>query len=333
MQIGLSLGGVALSFREQVGVARLAESNGFDAVTAGDMGNETFALMGALAMATTRVRLISTIASWTRSPATMANSAATVADLSGERFSLGLGPSPQQWIEGWHGQDYKPLVPRFADYVRAVRACLAADAAHPTDYQGAFHSSHGFTNWDLPRFGIPVFTAATQRRMTELAGEVADGVVLNVIHPREWIASKGREFIHAGQQKAGRAGAPFEIGVGRFVSIADDRATAYDTARAQLALYFRVPYFRALLEPIGFEEEMSVGEAAYRSGDFAGAAAAISDRMVDGIALVGTEDDVRGKLREYEGVVDWVTLYAGLEGDVERTAANTRALAGLRFGD
>lgn len=129
--------------------------------------------------------------------------------------------------------------------------------------------------------------------------------------------------------RAGRVGAPFTVGAGRFCGIDDDREAAYDVCRWQLARYFEVPYFRALLEPLGFEQEMEVGEKAYREGDFAGAVAAVSDRMVDEIALAGTREEVREKLRGYEGTLDWLSLYGGVEGDAVRTGRNTRRLVEL----
>jgi 5,10-methylenetetrahydromethanopterin reductase len=330
MEIAFSLGGASLSFRDQLALAQEAEANGFDAIGAGDMANETFALHGALAVTTTRVKLVSTIATWTRSPATMANGATTLAQLSGGRFTLGLGPAPQRWIEEHHGQQFTPAVGRFREYVQAVRACLEASTEHPTAFDGKHFPTHGYTNWNVPYPGrVPIVTAATRARMTELAGEVADGLMVNIMHPVSWIRTEGRELVEKGMARAGRTGVPFTMGAGRFAGIDDDREAAYDICRWQLARYFEVPYLRALLEPLGFEQEMEIGEKAYHAGDFAGAVAAVSDRMVDEIALAGTPDEVRAKLGEYEGALDWVSLYGGVEGDQARSGRNTRHLVEL----
>lgn len=319
MEIAFSVGGASLSFRDQLAFVVEAEQNGFDAIGAGDMANETFALHGAMAVMTTRVKLISTIATWTRSPATMANGATTLAQLSGGRFTLGLGPAPQKWIEQHHGQQFTPAVGRFREYVQAVRACLEASPENPTAFEGRYFPTHGYTNWNVQYPGkVPIVTAATRSRMTELAGEVADGLMVNIMHPISWIRTEGRALVEAGMARAGR-----------FCGIDDDREAAYDICRWQLARYFEVPYLRALLEPLGFEQEMEIGEKAYHEGDFAGAVAAVSDRMVDEIAVAGTRDEVREKLRAYDGTLDWMSLYGGVEGDEERTGRNTRRLVEL----
>ncbi|MFP3435453.1 hypothetical protein SB781_37470, partial [Paraburkholderia sp. SIMBA_061] len=71
--------------------------------------------------------------------------------------------------------------------------------------------------------------------MTELAGEVADGLMVNIMHPISWIRTEGRALVEAGMARADRVGAPFSTGAGRFVGIDDDRAAAYDLCRWQLA--------------------------------------------------------------------------------------------------
>jgi len=330
MEIAFSLGGASMSFRDQLALAHEAEANGFDAIGAGDMANETFALHGAIAATTTRIKLISTIATWTRSPATMANGATTLAQLSDGRFTLGLGPAPQKWIEQHHGQQFTPAVVRFREYVQAVRACLEATPENPTAFGGKYFPTHGYTNWNVQYPGkVPIVTAATRDRMTELAGEVADGLMVNIMHPVSWIRTQGKALVEKGMERADRVGAPFTMGAGRFVGIHEDRAAAYDMCRWQLARYFEVPYLRALLEPLGFEQEMEIGEKAYHAGDFASAVAAVSDRMVDEIALAGTPDEVRAKIGEYEGALDWMSLYGGVEGDAARTGRNQRALVEL----
>lgn len=330
MDIGLSLGGASLSFRDQVNLAVEAEANGFDLVAVGDSGGETFALHGALAMATHRVRLVSSIAIWTRSPATMANGATTVHSLSAGRFTLGVGPAPRQWIEEQHGQEFTPVVPRFRDYLRAVRACLDASSANPSDVDSPYYPTHGFTNRDveLPS-PVRLIMGATQPRMLRMSGEECDGVMVNVMSPLPWITGECRDLIEAGRAASGRDGEPFGVGVGRFVGIDEDREAAYDVCRWQLAWYYRVPYFRGLLEGLGYADEVAVGEAAFHTGDIAAACASISDEMVDAIALAGTPDEVRAKLHDYEGVLDWVSLSGKVDGDPERSGRTMRHIVEL----
>ena len=327
MRVGLSLGSVTGDFRDMIDLAVQAENAGFDMVTAGDSGSETFALMGAIAMRTERVQLVSSIAGWTRTPATMAHAAATVANLSRGRFSLGIGPTPKKWVTDWHGLEFDPVIPRMREYLRAVRAALTATPGSPTDVDGEYFPSHGYTNWGIELAEpVPLVLGVSQRRMTELAGELCDGVMLNSIHPIEWIEKNATQYLAAGRDRGPLAGAGVDRGIGRFVGIHEDRATAYDLCRAQLSFYFAIPYFRTLLEPFGFDAELAAGERALAEGDRAGMLAAVSDRMVDEIALAGSPAEVLEKLGRYDGLVDWVSFGGGFNIEPEAANANYRRL-------
>ncbi|MDF2442297.1 MAG: hypothetical protein JWR01_500, partial [Subtercola sp.] len=261
MKLGLGLGRAGRNFKTVVDLAVEAEDAGFDLVSSGDSGSETFALMGALAVSTKRVRLMSSIAGWTRSPATMAHAASTVSNLSDGRFSLGIGPTPKIWVNGWHGMPFDPVIPRMREYLLATRACLDASSDAPTDLDGEYYPTHGYANWDVDLDErVPIMLGVTQRRMTELAGEVCDGVMMNSIIPIDWIDQQGAQYLATGRARGGRTGDGFTKEISRFVGIHDDRETAFDICRAQISFYFEIPYFRTLLEPFGFDEELDRGE-------------------------------------------------------------------------
>ena len=130
--------------------------------------------------------------------------------------------------------------------------------------------------------------------MTELAGEIADGVIFNSINSRDWLAGPGREALAAGARRGGRRP---DVGVLRVCGIDEDRAAAYDLARPGLAFYFTVPYFADQLRHGGFEEELAAGSAAAAAGDWEGQVAAVSDRLVDAMAIAGTPDGGAGQAR------------------------------------
>lgn len=327
LRLGLGLGRAGNKFSAALTIAAEAEAAGFDLLATGDNGSETFALLGAVAARTSTIGLVSSIAGWSRSPATMAHAAATVQNLSEGRFTLGIGPTPKIWVNGWHGMDFDPVIPRMREYLIAVRACLESSSAHPTDVDGEYYPTHGYANWDIELPApVPIVLGATQRRMTELSGEVCDGVMLNSILPIEAVANECAAFIARGRERGGRTGTPFETGIGRFVGIGDDRETAYDLARAQLSFYFEIPYFRTLLEPLGYGEELDAGEKAIEEGDRKARVQAVSDRMVDDICIAGTRDEVRDKLARYEGLVDWVVVEGGMNLDEASALANVHEM-------
>ena len=115
---------VGRSIDQAVERVRLAESLGYDAVYCTQTaGRDALTVMTAYALATTRIRLgTGVVPIYTRTPATMAQTAATIAELSGERFNLGLGVSHRPVVEGWYGQTIDKPVREMKEYTRIVRA-------------------------------------------------------------------------------------------------------------------------------------------------------------------------------------------------------------------
>jgi alkanesulfonate monooxygenase SsuD/methylene tetrahydromethanopterin reductase-like flavin-dependent oxidoreductase (luciferase family) len=244
----------------------------------------------------------------------MAHSAMTVANLSSGRFGLGIGPGPKQWVNDWHGMAFDPVMPRMREYLAALRACLQASEAHPTEVDGHYFPTHGYGGWDIvvPE-PVSLHLGASQQKMTELAGELCDGVMLNNLHPLDWVAEHAEAYLKTGRARAGRPDDfDFTVEIGRFVGIHPDRATAYDLCRQQLCFYFAIPYFRTVLEPYGFGPELDAGELALRSGNRPDLVAAVSDRMVDAIAIAGTTDEVYAKLEAYSPYVDAINISGGM---------------------
>jgi 5,10-methylenetetrahydromethanopterin reductase len=316
--------GIAVDPRDVVGSARAAEAAGLDFVAAGDSGTETFTAAAAVAVTTERIGIVSSIATWARTPVTTAHAAATVAHLSGGRYTLGLGPMPRHWALDWHGMAFDPVLARMREYLLATRDALDATPERPTATVGRYHRTTGFPGPALPRHEVPMLLAATGPRMTELGAEVADGLVFNGIHPHAWLTGTATERIATGLGRAGRERGALRVGTLRYVGIDDDPRRARDLVRPGLAFYFAVPYFRTLLEPFGFAAELAAGEAAVAASDAAAQVAAVSDRMVDAIALTGTAAEVAAGIARYAGVVDWIELVTAFGLPPDPAAANTR---------
>jgi len=326
--VGTSVGHASAPLSRSVELAVAAERGGLDVVTVADSDAESLSLLGAVAASTERVALMSGITQWTRTPVAMSHAAQTVQDLAGGRFWLGVGPMPQAWAEDHHGIAHAPAGSRMRDYVAATRAALAATPEHPTAHEGRFFRTVGYPGRRMtPDRAVPIQLAATRPRMTAIAAEVGDGVMFNAIQPLEWLAGEGAEAIATGLARAGRPRDRFAVGVFRFCAIDEDRAVAYGLARRTIAFYFAIPYFRALLQPLGFADELDAGEAALAAGDAAGQAAAVSDRLVDALGVVGTPDEVRAGLRRVQEHADYVVLGGGVgRTDAEATAQTLRLI-------
>lgn len=330
LRIGLSIGHASEPFEASIQLAEDAERAGLDFISVGDAGADCFALLGAVAARTSRLALMSGIATWSRSPLTMAQAAKTVSNLCGGRFLLGIGPMPRTWATQWHGLPYDPVVARMREYVTTVRACLDARADRPVTRTGPYFPVAGYPGHPVtPERRVPIAMAATLPAMTRLAAEVADAVLLNVIQPWEWVSGPGPGLIAEGLARAGRRRSDVEIGLMRFCAAHEDRRVAYDQVRRSIAFYFGIPYFRPLLEPFGFGDELDAGEAALARGDREAAAAAVSDRLVDSIGVAGTPGEVLAKLARYRQYVDWVTVSCSLNLPGDVAGGQARLLAAL----
>src|SRR5580700_4921578 len=155
---------------------KLAESLGYESVYVTHIaGRESLTVLTAYALATSTIRVgTGVVPIYTRTPATMAQTAATLDELSGGRLTLGLGVSHRPVVEGWHGQTIDRPVTEMREYVAIVRAILCGeDPPRGEKWRTGFHLM-GLE----PRPALPIYVAALSPSMLRLAGEVADGVIL-----------------------------------------------------------------------------------------------------------------------------------------------------------
>lgn len=324
--VGIAVGHPGVPLSQALELAVAAEEAGLGLVAAGEGFGENFSLMGALAASTSRVELFTSIVGRTRTPITTALGAATLQELAGGRYRLGLGSMPREWSEGWHGVAYDRLTARMRDYVAAVRAAYATPPFQPTDYDGPFYSFRGYERFAAPLGPVPIYLAATRPGMTDLAGEIADGVIFNTISSPEWLRDALVPRLELGLRRAARDQARFDVGVLLYCAISEDRQEAVELAKSGLAFYFPIPYFADVLEYHGFTAELDRGRKAAARRDVPGMIAAVSDEMVEAIAVAGTPDEVPEKLRRYEGLVDWVELSAPLGHGPEGVVTMTRRI-------
>jgi alkanesulfonate monooxygenase SsuD/methylene tetrahydromethanopterin reductase-like flavin-dependent oxidoreductase (luciferase family) len=290
-----------------------AEAAGLDTLSVGDglEGPESFTMLSAAAALTERIELKSSVTGWVRSPAITAHAATTLSAFSKGRFSLGMGPLPRYRVVDWHGMPYDPVMARFKEWIQCLAACLDATPDHPTDFTGQWYSSHGWVGQSFERRRPPILLAATQRHMTELAGELAEGVSFNMGLPLTWLETTARDYLRTGLARAGRTTDGYTVAVGRVSGIHADREQAYQMARIGIASYLSVPYFNKIMIEQGFETEIEAGQKAIRDKDWTAQVAAVSDDIVDSIAIAGTPDEALTKIRKYEGVVDSISLGPG----------------------
>jgi alkanesulfonate monooxygenase SsuD/methylene tetrahydromethanopterin reductase-like flavin-dependent oxidoreductase (luciferase family) len=288
------------SLPEAIERVTLAESLGYESVYVTHLaGRESLTVLTAYALASASIRLgTGVVPIYTRTPATMAQTAATIDELSGGRLTLGLGVSHRLLVENWHGQTIDHPVAEMREYVSIVRAILggedpraAAAESPPPKWQ---------TNFRLvgldPRPNLPIYIAALSPSMLRLAGEIADGVLLWLCCPH-YIRDVVVPEVTAGRERAGRPLEGFDIVPAVPSAATDDPASVREAMRGELLPYFGLPFYRAMIERSGFSAEIEAFDGA--AGDVAAMRAAISERFIGELAAIGDEEDVRAGVQRY----------------------------------
>ncbi len=309
------------SLKEAVERVRLAESLGYESVYVTHIaGRESLTVVTAYALATTRIRVgTGVVPIYTRTPATMAQTAATIDELSAGRLNLGLGVSHRPVVEGWHGQSIDRPVAEMREYVGIVRAILRGeDPPAGTKWRTGFRLS-GLD----PRPELPIYVAALSPAMLRLAGEVADGVVLWLCNPsyvREVVVPAVRE----GRERAGRDPEGFDVVAAVPAALTDERAGACARMRGELIPYFGLPFYRAMIERTGFGAEIAAYDAA--AGDLEAMKEAVSERFLDELTAIGDAGAVAAGVERYEAAGATSPCVGPIGGsDVEGTLRAARA--------
>jgi F420-dependent oxidoreductase-like protein len=283
------------SLSEAVERVELAESLGYDSAFVTQIaGRDAFGVLAAYAAATERIRLgTGVVPIYARTPAAMAQTAATLDEYSNGRHTLGLGVSHRPVVEGWYGQTIDKPVTEMREYLSIVRAILAGEAPPEGRKWRTFFQLSGLD----PRPDLPVHIAALSPNMLRLAGELADGVILWLCNPN-YIRDVVIPHVTEGREKAGKALDGFDVVAAvPAAATGSDRSEAYASMRRDLLPYFSLPFYRAMLERSGFEADVEAFDAA--GGDPEAMGAAISDGFLDVLTAVGTDDDVRAGVQRY----------------------------------
>ena len=281
-------------------VARAEELGYESAYVTHIAGRESLTVVTAYAMRTERIRVgTGVVPIYTRTPATMAQTAATIDDLSGGRLNLGLGVSHRPVVEGWHGQTIDRPVGEMREYVGIVRAILGGEAPPTAGDAPALKWRTGFQLSGLdPRPALPIYVAALSPGMLRLAGEIADGVILWLCTP-PYIRDVVIPAVREGRERAGKTLDGFDVVPAVPAAAVADPAEAHASMRRELLPYFGLPFYRAMLERSGFEDEIAAFDQAVAGGDADAMQRAISTRFLDVLAAVGDPDAVRAGVARY----------------------------------
>jgi F420-dependent oxidoreductase-like protein len=271
------------TLEESVARAQAAERLGYVSVwvTQQPDARDASLVLAAYGAATQRVALgTGVLPIYTRHPTAMAQMAATLDELTGGRLILGVGVAHKVTVEGMWGMKLEHPVEAMREYLTIVRASIR-EGSTATD--GEHFSAHW--GYSAPRRAdLPIMVSALNPRMLQLAGELADGVVLGWCSPG-YVRDRVIPLIKLGREKAGKSVEGFEIVAVIPACLTSDRAEAQNVFRQTVERYSNLPYYRKVMDASGFKEELESGQ--------------ISEAMLDQLGGVGDEDQVRAGIRRY----------------------------------
>jgi len=312
MRISVSVGSAysdGEDWDDVVAYVRAADRLGVDTVWSAEAwGMEAVASLGYLAAVTENIRIGSGIMQISaRTPATATLTALSLAQISGDRFTLGLGVSGPQVVEGLHGAAFAKPLSRLREYIDIVRLGLRGERFV---YDGEHYvlprpggEGKALKSAIPPKPDLPIYLATLGPKSLELTGEVADGWLGTSFIPER--ADVLLDPIRAGADRAGRSIDDIDIQINAQLSVSEDVDAAIARAKPGMAFTLggmgsaTTNFYNAAYSRAGYGEVAAEVQRLWVEGDKAAAAAAVPDELVLSTYLIGNEEMVRDRIRAY----------------------------------
>lgn len=254
-----------------------------------------------------------------RNPLHLAYQAWDLQRFSGGRFLLGLGSQVKAHIEKRFGVDFDPPAPRMRDYILALRAIFRCwQEGEPLDYRGRFYRhtlmTPMFNPGPNPHGAPPVMLGALGPRMTEVAGEVADGLIVHPFNNPRFLREQALPAVERGLSRGGRRRADFTLQVNAMVITGEDQAAreaADASVRGLLGFYASTPAYLPPMAAIGCADLQPELNRLTKQGQWEELGKRIDDEFVTAFAVRGHPGDIAaGLLERYGDCADRLAIYA-----------------------
>ena len=299
----------APSVPEMVELSQLAEARGYESVWVAEtrLTRDAIVPTAAIAYATKRIQIATgCINVYTRGAVLVAITFASLDELSGGRAILGIATGSPLVLQA-QGYEFKLPLTRLREYVEAVQRLLAQGKV---SYEGrTLRIPESVLEFEPPRRHIPTYLGVTGPKALELAGEIADGVLLNGFLPVSYV-QHARERINAGEARAGRELGSVDVAGAIVTSMDPDGQVARDRVRGFLAMY--LTRFPNIARETGLEQEyLESLHQAMAEGGVEAAAKLVSDEVVDLLVAAGTPEECRARVEAYrQHGVDLPVIFA-----------------------
>jgi probable F420-dependent oxidoreductase len=322
-------GGIPLSDPAEIArVAKELEEVGYDGALSAETNHDPFLPLVIAAEHTERLELGTGIAvAFARNPMTLANIGYDLQAFSRGRFRLGLGSQIKAHIEKRYSMDWSHPAARMRELVLAMRAIWGCwNDGTPLEFRGEFYRHTLMTPFFNPGpnpYGDPaIHLAAVGQRMTEVAGEVCDGIILHAFTTARYVREVTIPALERGWAKTGKQRADFEISGPMFVVSGtndEELERAMRGTKEQIAFYGSTPAYRGVLELHGWGDLQDELNRLSKQGEWTAMGELISDDILDAFAVTAAPEDVpKAMMERYDGMVDRVQLYLPYRSDPDR---------------
>jgi probable F420-dependent oxidoreductase len=309
-------------------VAKELEDVGYDGAMTAETNHDPFLPLVVAAEHTEHLELGTGIAvAFARSPMTLANTAYDLQAFSKGRFRLGLGSQIKAHIEKRFSMPWSHPAARMREMVLAIRAIWACwSSGEKLDFRGDFYHHTLMTPFFDPGpnpYGDPkILLAAVGELMTEVAGEVADGMILHGFTTERYVREVTLPALERGFAKAGKQRAEFEISGPLFV-VTGANDQEIEAARAgtkqQIAFYGSTPAYRGVLELHGWGDLQDDLNRLSKQGQWVEMGDLITDDILEAFAVIAAPEDIpKALLARYGDLVDRLSFYAPYQSDPDR---------------
>jgi len=295
-----------------------AEEAGLDCLWASETVNDPFLTLALAAEHSRDVSLGTSITiAFARNPMSLAYTTNQLQEYSRGRLIVGLGSQVRGHIERRFSSTWSRPAARMREYVLALRAIWSSfNEGTPLDFRGEFYTHTLMTPLFAPRphaMGAPrVFLAAVGERMTEVAGEVADGVITHGFSSARYVREVTLPALQRGLERAGRTRADIELTCPGFIAVADTDeklAKARAALRQQVAFYGSTPAYVPVLEVHGWGDLQSELYDCSERGAWDDMARLVDDEMLDTLTIITRPELLAGEVRRrYGGLADRINV-------------------------
>ena len=324
-------GGVGADLHKVGEQAKRAEAVGYDSVWTAETSHDPFFPLVLAAEHTERIELGTAIAvSFARNPMTLANIAYDLQAFSGGRFILGLGSQIKPHIEKRFSMPWSHPAPRMREMILAIRAIWDSwNNGTKLDFKGDFYThtlmTPFFNPGPNPHGNAKIFIAAVGDKMTEVAGEVCDGILIHGFTTERYLREVTLPALDRGLAKAGRSRDDFEIKYPGFVVTGRDQNEVEKAAqgtRQQIAFYGSTPAYRPVLELHGWGDLQTELNSLSKQGEWVKMGELIDDDILNAFAIVTEPDKIPDQVvSRYGDIVDRFSFYAPYTSDEKQWSA------------